>query len=204
MADPVFLKAPDGNYVTFMWDTEKNEEASTKEGRPMFDKVLIMHVHSPGAPKSVPAHVVERQKPGEDAKPVEFHVRKYREQIDAFKRDATGGDMAGTPLEQLPFLDMQTRAMLRAMNIHTAEALAELGENGIQNVGMGGRAWKQQAQAFLEAAKGGAPMVKLIADNERLEAENKRLSDSIAELASRMDAIEPVKRGPGRPKKEAA
>lgn len=199
MADPVFLKAPEGNYVTFAWDTEKNEEASTKEGRPMFDKVLVMHIHSPGAPKSVPAHIVERQKPGEESKPVEFHYRKYKAQIDAFKADATGGDMTGTPLEELPFLDMSIRATMRAMGIHTAEALAELPENGIQNLGMGARTWKQQAQAFIEHAKGGAPMTRLIAENEDLKLR-------LAELADRMDAMEKPeeKRGPSRPKKEAA
>lgn len=205
MADPVFLKAPDGNYVWFEWNTEKNEEASTSEGRPMFDKVLMMHIVSPGAPKSSPVHVVERQKPGEAAKPVEF-FKRFKAQIDAFKADETGGVMAGTPLEQLPFLDMSTRATMRAMHIHTAEALAELPENGVANLGMGARQWKQEAIAYLEAAKGGAPVTRLIAENERLDAENKRLAEVVKGLANRMDELEknpvPEKRGPGRPPKE--
>lgn len=207
MADPVFLKAPDGNYVWFEWNTEKNDGASTKEGRPMFDKVLMMHVVSPGAPKSSPVHVVERQKPGEEAIFVEF-FKRYRAQIDAFKADETGGVLAGTPLEQLPFLDMATRATMRAMHIYTAEALSELPENGIQNLGMGARQWKQEAVAFLEAAKGGAPVTRLIADNERLTAENERMADTIKQLARRMDDMEkgiaPIveKRGPGRPPKD--
>lgn len=183
MADPVFLKAPEGNYVTFDWDTEKNEEASIRENRPMFDKVLIMQIHSPGAPKSIPAHVVEREKPGEESRPVEFHYRKYKAQIEAFKADATGGDMAGTPLDQLPMLDMATKATMRAMNIHTIEALAELPENGIQNLGMGARTWKTQAAAFLEQANGGAPLARLAAENEDLKSR-------LAELAERMEALE--------------
>lgn len=216
LSDPIFLKAPDGNYVHFEWATEKNEPASVHEGRPMFDKVLFMHVVSPGAPKSAPCHVVERETPDGVTKPVEFFVRKYGEQIKAFKSAEIGGAMAGTPLDQLATLDISTRATLRAMHIHTVEALAELGENGIQNVGMGARQWKAQAVAYLEAASGGAPITRLIADNEKLTMENARLSETVRELADRMAKLEApgatmeqlnagaVKRGPGRPRSEAA
>lgn len=213
-ADPVFLKAPDGNYVHFEWDTEKNDTASTAANRPMFDKVLIMHVVSPGSPKSSPAHVVEREKPGEESTPVDFFVKRYGQQIDAFKNSDKGGALTGTPLEQLPFLDLATRATLKAMAVHTAEALADLSESGVQNVGMGARMWKQQATAWLEQAAGGAPMTRLLAVNEKLVADNARLAALLADLGARVDRMEqpgesPVAsaattRGRGRPRKNEA
>lgn len=190
MADPVFLKAPDGNYVHFEWTTEKNEAVSEAEGRPMYDKILLMHVVSPGSPKSAPAHVVEREKPGGKPEPVKFFEARYGAQIEAYKRAEVGGELAGTPLDQLPFLDISTRATLRALQVHTAEALADLGEQGVQNVGMGARMWKQQAVAWLEAAKGGAPMTRLLADNDRLTDENKRLTEALDALAQRVASLE--------------
>ena len=201
MAEPMFQKAPDGNYVYFEAIATKNEQASEKEGRPIFDKTIMVHVTSPGLTKSMPAFWVKRTSyDGKDVINAEYMTR-YRAQFDAFEKFEAGEKIAGTPLEELPFLDVHTRAMLKGQNVHTAEALADLSDAGISSVGMGAREWAVKTKAYLEAAGGGAPLVRLASENEKLKAELERQAKTIAELAARID--EP-RRGPGRPSKADA
>jgi len=203
MADPIFYRAPDGNVVFFEWTPTKNEQASEKEGRPIYDKTLMIHINSPGLTKSMPSFWVKRISP--EGKEVLNHeyLTRYRGQVEAFEKNEAGGKMAGTPLDELPFLDVHVKAMLRAQNIHTAEDLAELSEAGISGVGMGAREWKAKATAYLEAANGGAPLVRLSGENEKLKAEVERLTKQMAELAAKFDEPE-ERRGPGRPRKAEA
>jgi len=96
------------------------------------------------------------------------------------------------------------RAMLRSQNIHTAEALAELPENGVANIGMGAREWKMKAVAFMESANGVAPAGRLIDENARLTKQIEALQRQLGELAGKFEGMQgPMeeKRGPGRPRK---
>ena len=216
MTDDIrFFRAKDGNSVYFEWDTEKNDAESTKEGRAIFDKVLRVFIVSPGSPKSIASHVVEREMPDKTIKTYNHVTPRYADEIASFKKAGESEAMSGTPLDMLPFLDMATRAMLRALHIHTVESLAELSDLGVQNVGMGSRQWKEQARAWLESAAGGAPMTRLIAENAKLKDDNGRLNNLVAQAMGRLDALEggtvaaapeaaPAKRGPGRPPKAEA
>lgn len=204
--EPNFQKDGEGNYISFEWAPAKNEVLSEKEGRPIFDKQLQFSITSPGLTKSVFTSWIKRIDMNEKVTTNQHFARKYAQQIRNFEDGMGAGAIQGTPLEELPFLDVHIRAMLRAQNVHTAEALAELQENGIAEIGMGARMWVSQAKNFLEQAAGGAPLVRLTAETERQALEITELKRQIADLAGQLqeEREETPRRGPGRPRKEHA
>lgn len=202
--EPNFQKDGEGNYISFEWASHKNEALSEKEGRPIFDKQLVFHITSPGLTKSIFASWIKRTDIHDKVVTNQHFARKYAPQVRNFEEGMQAGNIQGTPLEELPFLDVHIRAMLRAQNVHTAEALAELSEAGIAEVGMGARLWVQQAKNFLEQAAGGAPLVRLTAENQRQAQQIEELRRQLGELAGKLEEMQdeqPARRGPGRPRK---
>jgi hypothetical protein len=85
---------------------------------------------------------------------------RYGKQYKAFKAQTTQV-ASGTPLEELPFLTQARRRELKALNIHTAEALAALDGQPLKQIGPGGREQKNQAQAYLDNAAKSVDVVAL-------------------------------------------
>ncbi|MCA3704254.1 MAG: hypothetical protein INF12_14625 [Methylobacterium sp.] len=194
------MKADDGNVIQVYWDTKKNEYASSQEGRPVFDKVQIVRVISPGARNQEVLHEAKRVdwRNQEHADP--RIAERFGKYIEAFERGNSSPDLQGTPLTAWSRLDVRQIAELRASNVHTIEALANVPDGALGDLGMGARELREAAKRFLEAARGEAPVAKL-------EAENRDLRDRIAQLESAVEAMkaqtDEPKRGPGRPPKAA-
>jgi hypothetical protein len=107
----------------------------------------------------------------------------------------------GTPLEQWGPLSKSTALTFKGVNVHTVEQLASVPDNLLHNLGHGARALRDKAIAWLRATADSAETMRLAADNQALKDDLKAKDDQIAELASRLDALE-AKRKPGRPRKE--
>jgi hypothetical protein len=86
---------------------------------------------------------------------------------------------SGTPLEHAPFLSAGRRAELRALNIYTVEMLADIEGTELKNLGIGGREMKNQAMAFIEESRQGAPNKQMLAELEVLRAQNALLQDDL-------------------------
>lgn len=188
----------DGNFARFEWGTIQNRRRTEEAGRPMFDKVLRVFIFSPGMNRSEVAHVIERYEDGDD--PVQRRddiIQRLGKAYRMFKDTADSGNRTGTPLEMWPALDVRQIASLKALNIYTVEALADLSDSALQQVGMGARDLKTRAQAFLDAASG-------TADVQQLAADNKRLTDQLAALQAKLDQMEADKPKRGRPRKDEA
>lgn len=196
----------DVNTVWFTSDTEKNEAESDKQGMPVFDTILLAHIIGPGMAKSEAVMVCERIKP--DGTVVENPVAKQRfgEMIKAYK-SGEAGPMTGTPLTELAALDMAMRATLRAMGVHSVEALAAMNESAAPNM-MGFRKFTTAAQAFIQQRDGQAPITKLIAELEAEREARRLLQANFDDLAAKVAALDdgeaPARRGPGRPPKALA
>ncbi len=76
-----------------------------------------------------------------------------------------------------------TVAMLKHLNIHTLEALVELSDAGLQNIGTGARQLQNGAKLFLEEAA--SRTVNPPAESADLRAENERLTAKITELEAK-------------------
>ncbi len=161
----------------FYIHTVKNSTKSAAAGRPIFDEVEVCEIRMAANKQTVavyPAHEVWKvvDQPDGSREPTTYAMR-FADLYRKFKANEAQ-TMSGTPLSELPFLSASKRLELKALSVHTAEALAALDGNNLKMLGMGGREMQQQAKAYLDNASGSA-------DATKLAAENVSLRDMIAE-----------------------
>jgi hypothetical protein len=177
--------------------TIKNDAKTREAGRPIYDDMEVVEVRFAGDRNKVsvfPANSIcgQAQDDEGNSMPVTY-AERWPDQYKRFK--AKEQQIAsGTPLDELPFLSQGKRAELRGLNIYTAEALAAVDGLPLKNLGQGGREWKNQAQAYLDNAKGSADvtgMAKKIADLELLVSELRAdKTEAPAESLSQFEAWE--------------
>jgi hypothetical protein len=159
--------------ATFKVHSMLNEAKTKTAGRPIYDDIEVCEIRTAGDRNSVkvfPAHEVSHMEELEDGglgEPVTYAMR-FPEQYRKFK-DGHTQVQSGTPLEELPFLTQGKRLELKALHVHTAEALASLDGTPLKQIGIGGRELKNQAQAYLDNAKGSADVTRLAQENELLK-----------------------------------
>jgi uncharacterized coiled-coil protein SlyX len=160
----------------------------------MFDNVERVSVQHVGDPKTWQwfnadeRSIYIRDRAGEGS--YKTYAENFYEHYKAFK-EGLARAQSGTPVEELPFLTAAKRAELKALNIHTAEALAQLEGTPLTRLGMGGREMKNQAQAYLDRAKEGAMDAKLAAQNARLQDEIEKMREQLANV---MEKLSPTAR----------
>jgi hypothetical protein len=181
----------DTSHLFIEFKPEKIENpAKTKEaGRPIFDDVELVSVQHVGDQKTWPwfradeRSIYIRDRGGEGR--YVTYAENFYEHYKAFK-EGLARAQSGTPVEELPFLSAAKRAELKALNIHTAEALAQLEGTPLTRLGMGGREMKNQAQAYLDRAKEGAMDAKLAAQNAQLQDELAKMREQLANVMERL------------------
>lgn len=168
--------------VQFYLDTKENPSKSVSAGRPIFDEVEMVRIRiagDKGTDFHAPAHMKAtyvREGIGDPGRRISY-VERFPAEYEAFKRGISQA-VTGTPIEEAPFLTMANRAELKAVNVFTVEALAGLEKT--EKLGMQGAAWRDQARAYLERAKGSAVDGKLIAETQNLKAEIENLKAMLA------------------------
>lgn len=122
---------------------------------------------------------------------------RFARQYEAWQKGLTEAPKSGQSLKAWPGISPAEVNVLAQAGVHTVEALAAASD---EQVGDSGPylALRDSARRFLELAGSVNAM-------ERLEAEKQELKARVAELEERLSSPEatPVKRGPGRPRKEA-
>jgi hypothetical protein len=186
----------DTSHLFIEFKPEKIENAAkTKEaGRPIFDDIELVSVQHVGDQKTWPWFRADERSiyvrdPGGSGHYATY-AECYYEHYKAFK-EGQAKAQSGTPVEELPFLSAAKRGELKALNIHTAEALAGLEGTPLTKLGMGGREMKNQAQAYLDRAKEGAMDAKLAAQNARLQDEIDKMRETLANV---MEKLSPTAR----------
>lgn len=192
------MKGPDGTILRFFYDTAKNETASIAEGRPIFDTVLMVDVITPGQRTSTPRFELERKWAEQSIKALGLTTPEkrsakyalYREQIERFKANEAGSDLGGTPLKEWPRIDRGLAATLAAANVYTVEAVAELPDARLDVLGLGGRALREQAKAYLAAAAGDSGLSEMTERAVRAEAEVQQLKADLLTANQRIGELE--------------
>lgn len=175
-------------HIEFKNVAVENRTKSLKEGRPIFDQQEQVHIKFVGDTRKelvAPAHEKCIRDPATNL--WVSYAQLYHRHYEAFKSgEAAIGD--GTPISELPFLTEARRAELRALHIHTAEALAQLEGANLSRLGMFGRELKEQAKAYIDRAKETALESRLSAENvalkARLEALEAQMADRLAPQSS--------------------
>jgi hypothetical protein len=144
-----------GTVATFEMLAIPNPAKSKKAQRPIYDEFEVCRIRFAANKHTVgvfPAHEVFKQAPDEMGFTSDWtYAMEYADAYKKFK-DGEAQTVAGTPLSELTFLTQGKRLELKALNIHTAEALASLDGHPLKQLGMGGRDLKNQAIAYLENA----------------------------------------------------
>jgi len=172
-------------HVEFFMDAVENRSKSAQAGRPIFDDVEMIRIRIAGDPKSVlvapakSASSVRDSISNQRMTYAELHAEPYQ----AFKQgiDYVG---SGTPLAELPFITKARAEELKRVNIHTAEALAGLDGANLGKIGMGGRELKEQAQVWLDNAKGSADVTRLAGENAALKEQMDALQAQLEAMAA--------------------
>jgi len=206
----MFVHAADGNLVELYWLPQKNEFESTRAGKVVFDKLLMIRVVSPGMTAQEPHFWVEHHYASGNVKRNDLIYKRYAPQIEEFKR--TDGQMSesGYPIDKWPEIDVAQAETLKYHKVHTVEALANLSDTAVQTIGLGGLELRRKAQAFVSARTAQAPV-----DDPRLkqlEEQNRALMEQVQKLNAQLNAqilnksedAGEVRRGPGRPPKAAS
>jgi ribosomal protein L12E/L44/L45/RPP1/RPP2 len=181
-------------HPTFRVNTALNEARSKKMGRPVFDEMEVIEIRFAGDKQKVavfPAHEVDPEATRENNNQPVTYAQRYNKQYLDFKNQTTQS-LSGTPLEELPFLTQSRRRELKALNIHTAEALAALDGNPLRQIGHGGRELKNQAQAYLDNAAKSVDVVSLAAQVAALQQQLEERDAAIARFRADPAAAAPV------------
>ena len=175
--------------VEFYQKAVPDKKASKAAGRPIDKDMDYVRIITPADPKfelRQPAHT-----PTKFVKELGRHVtyaELYPQEYEAYKR---GQQMVlnGTNLDHLNFLTEAQKSNLRAAGIFTAENLAAIDGAALASLGMGARAMKEGAVAYIQAAAGTAEatamasqMAELQRRMEYLMSENEKLVDTIREI----------------------
>jgi hypothetical protein len=140
----------------FYMDAAEDAVASQREGRPIFTEVEMVEVLIPGDRLSKPVFPVEDK-----------HRERWPQHYEAFKRKQSVAN-TGTPVDMWPQVTTPRAMELKALNIFTVEALANLPDGMVGNIGMDGRALREKARAYIDAAAGGATVAGQAAEIARL------------------------------------
>src|ERR1035437_7478036 len=113
-------------HVRFYERALPNNFRSVEEGRPIYDNITFIEIHTPGNQ----LNIIDRPKRQEDE-------LRFRPQWQFFK-DAHSDDPAkqGTPLSQWPLVDIAKAEMLKALKFFTVEQVAFASDEQIAHIGM--------------------------------------------------------------------
>lgn len=153
---------------------------SAASGRPVYVGTDMIEVRQPGERDAVvrPAHIGDQH--------------RFRQHWEAFQANQEQVQ-DGIPLANLFPAEPEVVAMLKALRIHTVDALAGLTEAGIQRVGMGARAWVKKATDYLDGLTSAEGILKLQAEVATRDAQIDDLMQQLRNTGARLEALE--KRG---------
>lgn len=183
-----------GLYVEFHMEAVENKQKSEEAGRPIFEDKEYITIRIAGDSKTV------RVRPVQTIFDVGVppDAERWPRQYAAFKAQQSQA-IEGTPLTEWSLITKSDAMSMKAMNIHTVEMLASLGDNNID--WLGGRSMRDKAKAWLEQAQGNAGISKLQADNDSLKNQVEALKNQMAALLDAKPELAEKKK-PGRPPKE--
>lgn len=192
LQDPQY-KTDDGAALRIWADSLPNNFLTEREGRPIYDEVILCEVITPGSRDSTPVFEVERTFHELMAHPPQQGSKyaTFKQYIEDFKKGMSAdASLAGTPLTQWSEMNRSMVATLRSADIFTVEALALLPDSKLSVVGPDGRTWRAKAAAYIENAKNGAFATELAAKVENMTTELEASKARETALAQRVQELE--------------
>jgi hypothetical protein len=194
-------------FVRFFDEVRESRDA---EGRPVYRDVVMAEIIPAGGKdalvKVADDWVAELKNKGQSRAQFDPDAQMYGEWHKLVKealkdyREGREAPLNGTSLKAFPaFTPSEIRAAENA-HIFTIEDMSAANEVALQTIGMGGRAMKDKAAALMENKS----TSDLASQISALKVENEELRRLLEEAIERIPKDDQERRGPGRPRKEAA
>ena len=158
--------------VGFYMKPTPDKQKSAKTGYPVFRDREYVRIEVPGDKNSLydqPATDRERQ--------------RFPGAYQAFKNRESQPINEGMPIEQWPQVTRALAMTLKAIGIHTVEALAAVHDGNVGKIGNNGQELRAKATAFLANAKDSAAAQHLASENQKLKDQIGALQVQFNELA---------------------
>lgn len=164
--------------VMFYKNLEQDVVQTAAQGRPIYKEVDYIKIQVPGLALS------EWDRPVEESDKNRFPIQWAK----FLNRTNEDGNYEGTPIGEWKLISRSQAEQLRALKFYTVEAVAQAGDQHIQNIGMiagmSPYAFRDKAKHFLESAKTEADITHREEEIDQLRAENaKLLAETDAKMA---------------------
>ena len=167
-----------GLNLRFFTEAVQSKLKSEKEGRPIFDMVDMVEMNVPGS----------RDTSNKKCSPEVLQKYQIEPQYQMWKA-TQAQPVTGTPLTEVPFLNIAQIKEYNALNVMSLEQLADLSDTAIQKLGMGAMEARRKAQAYMKAAGDSAQIQQVIGENEQLKREVALMRKQITEVNSRYELL---------------
>lgn len=183
-----------GLVATFHKVAVKNNFRSQTEQRPIFEEKEFVRIERVGDKTTV----IDREAS-------DFDKARFARQYAAFLR-GEDSQLQGMPIESMPNLTKVRIAELKALNVHTIEALAGVPDSALNKIGMDaqklrekarevlavfGKQWEMEqvtekaTAAVMEQIRGAGMQIQAPADNTRLNA----LEEQVLQQGAMLEGI---------------
>lgn len=170
----------------------KDGRKSAEAGRDVYKDVEFVRIAVPGDRNSL------FFQPAEDS-----HRRRFPKAYDAFKQRSHEA-REGTPIEQWPPVSRSVALNLKALHVHTVEALAEVHDGLIDKLGTNGRELRSRAQAWISDAQNNAEAQRLAKEKQDLQDQLEAMQAQIVALQSQSAEAGDGAAAARKPSKKAA
>lgn len=176
-----FFQTPQTNFngpkplLRFYTEAVEIPGETVKQGRPIYENRDFVAIINPGSRDEVVR--IAKDKAKQD--PYVAHAYKVWKDTQEQPSD-------GTPLEQVPFLNPALVKELKALNIHSLEALAALPDAAKQRF-MGANEFQAKAKAFLASAADSAHATHLQSELNKRDNEISMLKAEIEKINARFE-----------------
>ena len=168
-------------WIRFFMDAEQSIEESEKAGRPIYSEKEFIEIRIPGDKDEI------------RVRPVRYSdTQMYPRQYAAFKQGLEQ-PVTGTPLDKLPFITKAQAAEMAGVGIKTAEQLRDMSDANAQKY-MGASQLRAKVKAFLDAAEGAAPALKMQAELEKRDGEIELLKQMVEQQSRKLEEMTKSKR----------
>lgn len=185
-------------FAEFYYCQQYQEFLSEQEGRPIYHDVPHLRIIFPADRTKVYDQAVKMN--DDDRGPSDPH--RFPRQWEAFVAQKEQV-VDGTPIDQWPPITRARAMELKGAKIMTVEQYASVPDHA--SLGLGWQKERELARNWLEQAKGGAIVSKIMAENDVLRKDVEMLREQVQSLSSRFsrdDQDETETKRRGRPPRQ--
>lgn len=181
-------------YVKFVTEAKHLVKQSEREGRYIAKDVDMVEVRQIGGTDSVKFEVEDwLQRIRQDVAAGRLEESISDRYAEMYRRWKNGQELPveGTPIRTWPVISPAQAETCCAIGVRTVEELAELPDEGLRKLGMGGVTLKQKAKDWIAAGNDKGKVVQELAtmkqENAQLHATVETLSKQVAALKAAME-----------------